>query len=526
MNAFYQKNKLLLWGLVFFLAVFLRTYHIDRQSLILFDEGAQILRAQTFKAFVFHQTEAVIPYYYVDTKAAWIFLLLLVQIFVGDAVYYANLLSALFGLLSISVTYFLARRLFKSEAVAFLSAGFLAISPLHVYLSRLAIPETMNMLFSVLALYFYLRATEKGQPRVLAAAAGICLSIAFLANILRVAFVPVFFILIELYMFTQRKEQYRKDFFRFLLFIISFILAAYAAAEYIYGIYRWQGLKIIPYLNGLDIYWKMGAVYLRSNFLSSVIYLLIIGRTEGYLFYALGVSSLFFVRKKPYALLLIFAMIAAHILGFSLIPEKGNRLLSTIAPLFSVLYAAAVFNFYSLARGRIKKALFFILIALICWSGIKQSWRIAQFQSDFKAAAEMIGKLDPDSHILTTNMADVQVYVPSKKVEHIFGISLGDLRKYYTEGYRYILTDPLRYGVVSIDRKTINAIEAGCRPLKCFDHFEKDAMLREFYILTSVSDLASIIDALKREGRADMSLSLYEVKPCLERIENRQDRAY
>ena len=135
MNAFYQKNKLLLWCFVLSLAVFLRMYHIDRQSLILFDEGAQILRAQTFKAFVFHQTEAVIPYYYVDTKAAWIFLLLLVQIFVGDAVYYANLLSALFGLLSIPVTYFLARRLFGQ--VFGVRLLLLVIIPMGRFLSRI-----------------------------------------------------------------------------------------------------------------------------------------------------------------------------------------------------------------------------------------------------------------------------------------------------------------------------------------------------------------------------------------------------
>ncbi len=63
--------------------------------------------------------------------------------------------SALFGTLTVLVTYLLVKRLFGSNTVALLSAFFLAISPWHINLSRTATENIIVTFFIVAGLLFY-----------------------------------------------------------------------------------------------------------------------------------------------------------------------------------------------------------------------------------------------------------------------------------------------------------------------------------------------------------------------------------
>lgn len=70
--------------------------------------------------------------------------------------------SAIFGVLTVLVTYFLAKKLFDDEKIALISAFFLAISPWHLQFSRGAFEANLGLFFSVLGIYAFIKfATEK-----------------------------------------------------------------------------------------------------------------------------------------------------------------------------------------------------------------------------------------------------------------------------------------------------------------------------------------------------------------------------
>lgn len=65
--------------------------------------------------------------------------------------------AALFGTLTVLLTYFLARELFKDSTIATTAALLLAISPWHVHISRVAFLGSFGVVFLVLGIYLFLR---------------------------------------------------------------------------------------------------------------------------------------------------------------------------------------------------------------------------------------------------------------------------------------------------------------------------------------------------------------------------------
>lgn len=65
--------------------------------------------------------------------------------------------SALFGILTVALTYFLAKKLFNNQIVANLSAFFLAISPWHSQFSRAAFEANFGLFLSTLGIYMFIK---------------------------------------------------------------------------------------------------------------------------------------------------------------------------------------------------------------------------------------------------------------------------------------------------------------------------------------------------------------------------------
>ncbi len=65
--------------------------------------------------------------------------------------------SAFFGILTVFITYLLAKKLFENETIALLSALFLAISPWHLQFSRGAFEANFGLFFSSLGIYLFLK---------------------------------------------------------------------------------------------------------------------------------------------------------------------------------------------------------------------------------------------------------------------------------------------------------------------------------------------------------------------------------
>ncbi len=79
--------------------------------------------------------------------------------------------SALFGTLTILLTYFLAKKFFENEAIALLSALFLAISPWHLQFSRGAFEANLGLFLSVLGVLTFIK-FAKDRPLYIFMSAG------------------------------------------------------------------------------------------------------------------------------------------------------------------------------------------------------------------------------------------------------------------------------------------------------------------------------------------------------------------
>ena len=71
--------------------------------------------------------------------------------------------SALFGILTVVLTYLMARKLFENEIIAILASFFLAISPWHIQFSRGAFEANLGLFFSTLGIYTFLKFAKDGS---------------------------------------------------------------------------------------------------------------------------------------------------------------------------------------------------------------------------------------------------------------------------------------------------------------------------------------------------------------------------
>jgi 4-amino-4-deoxy-L-arabinose transferase-like glycosyltransferase len=81
--------------------------------------------------------------------------------------------SALFGSLTVLLTYFLVLEIFKTKkykrTIALITSVFLAISPWHIFLSRVAYEANLASFFTVLSIYLFLKSFKSKYLIILAA---------------------------------------------------------------------------------------------------------------------------------------------------------------------------------------------------------------------------------------------------------------------------------------------------------------------------------------------------------------------
>lgn len=133
--------------------------------------------------------------------------------------------SALFGVLTVLLTYFLAKKLFEDERIALTAAFFLAISPWHLQFSRGAFEANLGLFFSVLGIYSFAKfATEQPKYIFLSAASFLAAMYTFTGQRL---FVPVILIVLVL--------QFKKEVIKNLKLVV---LAAAISLVFFWPLFR------------------------------------------------------------------------------------------------------------------------------------------------------------------------------------------------------------------------------------------------------------------------------------------------
>jgi mannosyltransferase len=165
-----QITRLLLAALLIIIALgaALRVYELDADSLWL-DEASSIKFARDSLPGIIETTARdVHPPLYYFALHYWMNLF-------GDSETSARLLSALFGILALPVTYKLALRLFD-QATALLATLLLALSRFHLEFSQEARMYSLLCLLGLLSIYYFIRLLEDSRSHRLALAAYITTS--------------------------------------------------------------------------------------------------------------------------------------------------------------------------------------------------------------------------------------------------------------------------------------------------------------------------------------------------------------
>ena len=122
----------------------------------------------------------------------------------GENVFAFRLPSAIFGILSVYFIYLIGRRLF-SETAGLISAGLLAVTVNHVYISRIGIQESYVIFFLLLGSYLFIRTLEDKKYLLWTGAAiGLGLLTKYTAFILA----PIFLTYLAIYKREYFREKY------------------------------------------------------------------------------------------------------------------------------------------------------------------------------------------------------------------------------------------------------------------------------------------------------------------------------
>ncbi len=118
--------------------------------------------------------------------------------------------SAFFGTLTVLITYFLVKELFKKQGstLPLLSAFFLGVSPWHVNLSRAAFEANLGLFWVIFAIYLLLRGLN-GEKKSLILSSVPFAATFYTFNSTR-AFVPVFLLGFALLFFKEAKRYWRE----------------------------------------------------------------------------------------------------------------------------------------------------------------------------------------------------------------------------------------------------------------------------------------------------------------------------
>ena len=238
------KHKILLF--IIFLSIFLRFFQLGTNPPSLtWDEVAWGYNAYALGLNGKDEFGRFLPYDYLESfgdfkPPVYAYLdILPVKIF-GLTEFAVRLPSALFGVLSIVLTYLLVKRIFfkskNKELYGLLTAGLLAISPWHILLSRAAFEANVATFLLILGVYAFLRGIQDKSKFLILSAISFALSI-YTFNTSRI--VAPLLVLMWLIIFRKKLMSIKKLSIAALLTgllivipLVSFILSPQAKLRY------------------------------------------------------------------------------------------------------------------------------------------------------------------------------------------------------------------------------------------------------------------------------------------------------
>ena len=410
-------------------------------------------------------------------KSLWFFMLNLRVFFVGvEGWYWARVISAAAGLLTVGLTYVWAKRYFQSKEIAFLSAVILSVLPSHVFYSRLGMQESLSALLFLSGMYIYVFSPRGLNIKV--ALSSVLLAAVYFTNY-RMIIAPLFIILAQIWADCANKQKIdiQKIIWSCLFFaIIIFGFGSLYGGANTYVTFGWM-------VHQAD---ESHAHRHLINFLSFPYYLFAL---EGIVFSIFFFSNFYWFAKRQWKEILPFVVVLAQMFLFSFAAEKGARYLCVVLPFMAIASAYSIVQFKDLTLKYYK--IFLVVVGIMFLGLISTSFMLARAKTDYAQAVAMVLAHDAQAKIISTQplfVHDERVIVdcPKEPVRLAELISLG---------YRYLFIDPQAYisWTAGGERFTdhllgyLEQIQGHLQPVAILPHIE--GVLLERFVLDHNQDL-------------------------------------
>ena len=470
-------------GLIIFIGLIIRLYHISDNQFLFYDEGMYIGYNRAFLNLVANNPahdlnelgiilSLILKTALSTPKALWFFILNLRVFVLGpQAWYFARWVSAASGLATVVLIFFWARR--YSRRTAILSALILLILPSHVFYSRLGMQEALSTLLFLGGIHLYTSNERIRWPFFVSA---FLLTCVYLTNY-RMIIAPVFIAFIECFnAFAARKKiNWQK-------------IAIYGGL--FYGIILMVGSLYGGINLRVNFAWMShqaqdaGGKFNPVNFLSYPYYVFAL---EGIFFACFFWGNLYLIKFREYSKLLPFGVVIFQMLIFSFAAEKGARYLCVVLPFMAVAAAVLIddcWERYSQVRAWILATGILAIVVMVYFSA-----SIALSRTDYENAVDFITSHDPQAVIVTTQPLVEGLFLPDDNRIVACPNDLYSLVNLYKKGARYLILDPQAYISWTADGRRFSPplddfLEIALKnvqPLQTFTHLN-NIMLNRFVL--------------------------------------------
>ncbi|MDO8621157.1 MAG: glycosyltransferase family 39 protein [Candidatus Levybacteria bacterium] len=247
-----NSRKIILIGIIL-LAVFLRFYQLSNvPPSVSLDEASIGYNAYSIINTSADEYGAKFPILlraYDDWRPAlYVYLVIPFVRIIGLSVLAVRLPSVILSILTVISTYFLVKELFKNstikqfsnEAIALLTSFLLAISPWHIYISRLGHEVNASLTFVILAILFLLKAISNSQNKFFLLISTLFFGLSLYTYQSEKIFVPLI-LFIFVCIFRKQLLKMKLKVFLSLIFGILLILPIVLATLTPQGLLRFKG---------------------------------------------------------------------------------------------------------------------------------------------------------------------------------------------------------------------------------------------------------------------------------------------
>ncbi|HPN88575.1 MAG TPA: phospholipid carrier-dependent glycosyltransferase [Candidatus Omnitrophota bacterium] len=522
----FKKTASFILGILIIVGVFMRFHRIAENQFFFYDEGLWLNAGRPFVELIqrnpakdlgefFKILQVSGSFALSSAKSLWLFISNLRGFFFSNPQdwYFTRLVSAFFGVLSIGMTYLLARRYYQSKNVALLSAAILALLPSHMFYSRLALQESLSLFCFLVGVYFYLSSRGmNGRTFV----SSFFLSLVFLSNY-RMIIIPVIMGFCELFISFSDKKKFdiRKYVYNTVTFLaIIFLLGSLDKGKNTYITFAWMFHQ--SHLAQGHFSWV--------NLFSYPYYLF---KLESVFFGLFFFANLYFLWKKKWAYLLPFALSLFLMVLFSFPQEKGVRYLCVVFPFMAMAVAYMIDVLYQ-GKKVFYKPLIAALVVIMFGQHLLKSREIILFKTDYATSIQDVLNKDPKAKFLSTQEMIQKLFVLNSKDVIEASNNFGVLLKSYQDGYRYFILDPQAYVSLTEDKLRFSSQLAGpiefifknMPPYKTYPHFS--SFLLERFVLEHNEHLMRSIEFLRDSSkRGSAALYVYDLNviiPIMQRL--------